>query len=199
MNPYNGARIYGPYLRVDGRKHVICLFVDGSRKTVSFPKYLVECNIGRTLDSFEEVHHINGDFTDDSLENLEVVNKRDHAKLHVRRLISLDILCPVCQREFSLNARQINDVIQNRRAGKAKTGPYCSRECAGIRSTLYLELPKKYYSLLSLEKAIFQVEAAKSVEPVVDGNTELGQSPSVETLHCPSHEDEDKVQTTIGN
>lgn len=175
MNPYSMCKVYGPYSRPDGRKHVICIYIDGSRKTVSFPKFLVEKAIGRLLEKVEEVHHVNGDFTDNRLDNLEIANKHEHAKLHVKRLVTIDIVCPVCKQEFSLKANQISNILTNRKRGKSKTGPYCSRECSGVGSDICFDISPEYYSLLSLQVETLEVEAANSVKPEVGGNTELGQ------------------------
>ena len=40
-------KVYGPYIRRDGRQHVILRFEGGSGKTVSYPKFLMECKLGR--------------------------------------------------------------------------------------------------------------------------------------------------------
>ena len=45
-------------------------------------RLLVEKKIGRYLTNDEIVHHINGDQTDNRLENLEVMTLSEHAKIH---------------------------------------------------------------------------------------------------------------------
>jgi endogenous inhibitor of DNA gyrase (YacG/DUF329 family) len=45
-------------------------------------RYVMEVHIGRRLARDEHVHHINGDKTDDRLENLRVVSPAEHAALH---------------------------------------------------------------------------------------------------------------------
>lgn len=70
--------VYGPYQGKDGRFRVI---VNGV--TVSYPKYLIEQNLGRKLDKDETVHHIDGDPANNSLDNLQVINRIEHNKLHV--------------------------------------------------------------------------------------------------------------------
>ena len=42
----------------------------------------IEKHIGRKLTSDEQVHHINGDKTDNRIENLEIVNFKEHQKYH---------------------------------------------------------------------------------------------------------------------
>lgn len=42
----------------------------------------MEAHLGRILEPNEIVHHINGDCTDDCLENLTLTNKSDHGRFH---------------------------------------------------------------------------------------------------------------------
>jgi hypothetical protein len=43
---------------------------------------LAEAKLGRPLEDGEEVHHLNGDRADNRLENLQVLSKSDHIRLH---------------------------------------------------------------------------------------------------------------------
>lgn len=47
-------------------------------------RYVMEQYLGRALTSKEAVHHINGDPTDDRIENLKVMTISEHNQLHQR-------------------------------------------------------------------------------------------------------------------
>lgn len=56
---------------------------------LSFPyrahyRILIENLLGRKLKSEECVHHVNGDITDNKLENLQVMTRSEHMKEHAR-------------------------------------------------------------------------------------------------------------------
>jgi hypothetical protein len=45
-------------------------------------RILMENEIGRPLTRHETVHHVNGDSSDDQLENLQLLSLSDHSRLH---------------------------------------------------------------------------------------------------------------------
>ena len=58
-------------IKVNGVKH-------------DYHRWLMEQELGRKLDFNEIVHHTNEDKTDNSIENLELMTRSEHAKLHAR-------------------------------------------------------------------------------------------------------------------
>ena len=47
-------------------------------------RYLLEQHLGYELERYQDVHHKDGNKLNNSLDNLQVLNKREHASLHVQ-------------------------------------------------------------------------------------------------------------------
>ena len=124
--------LYGPYKRKDGRSIVIHYDPKTKkRKTQSYPRYLIEKETNKDLNDFEEVDHINGDRTDNAIDNLQILSSKDNKIKAItetgRERVYLTFICPICDREFKIEQRRFkhNQLVQN------KKGPYCSKQCAG--------------------------------------------------------------------
>jgi HNH endonuclease len=122
----NLKKVLGPYLRKDGRKHVILYFNDGSKRTVSYPKWLVENHIKRRLNDNETVDHFDRDYTNDNIDNLRIKTRSKHAEEDANRVKLVEITCIRCGKKAFKQGR---DLDHNARNGKA--GPFCGRSCAG--------------------------------------------------------------------
>lgn len=121
-------KVYGPYTRKDGRQHVI-LYENGKRKTISYPKYLLEQHLGRSLLEHETCDHIDGDFTNNSLENLQVLSRSENAakNMALKPAEQIYCVCPECNKSFYKNMRE----VRRNQIAKNKAGPFCSKSCSG--------------------------------------------------------------------
>jgi len=127
--------VLGPYKRSDGRKHVILNNSNlpkkskGKLRTISYPKALVEINRKARLQNNETIDHVDRNFLNDDLLNLEVKNRRYHASEDALRVEVFDVNCLGCGFEFTPSKDQRN-------AKKDIAGPFCSSQCSGIYGKL---------------------------------------------------------------
>lgn len=119
------VKVYGPYIRKqDGRKHVIVYwFEEDKRQTVSYPKWLMEQKLDRFLTENETVDHIDRDFTNNDLDNLQILSRHEHAALDVIRRKTINVQCVECNTKFEIEGSTIYT--------RHKAGPFCSRQCSG--------------------------------------------------------------------
>jgi len=125
------VKVYGPYKRKDGRMVVIVAKND-KRHTISYPKYLMEKHLGKKIKPNETIHHIDGDFTNNSIGNLQVLDRSEHIKLE-RPIQTRNYTCPICNTKFTLCGRKLSRRLSNekRQPNKKLAGPFCSKQCAG--------------------------------------------------------------------
>jgi hypothetical protein len=101
-SPYDSKWRYGYIVtNRENRKHV-CLVGGEPRSTTSYARYLLSTALGRVLESWEQVDHIDHDKTNDVLENLQILTVRDNSRKeakHKGKLVA-EITCPSCANVF---------------------------------------------------------------------------------------------------
>lgn len=163
----DGLKVHGPYKRRDGRQIVIVVERKGKRRTVSYPKWLMELQIGRKLDpDLETVDHIDSDFDNNDLSNLRLVERSQHSGDDTRRVKLVKFNCAWCDKEFERSPRLIRD-----KAKKNKAGPFCSRACAGKYSRmLQLKLIDKMDSQQAIDSVYYKRKYVTASSPMILGD-----------------------------
>jgi len=122
-------RVTGPYMRKDGRQHIILNNTTktkkekGKLKTISYPKALIEAHFGRRLSPQGTIDHLNKDPLDNRIENLQVLSRSEHAKLDVRRRAPVEVACVTCGKILEATSSQIHN----------KSLVFsCSKRCSGL-------------------------------------------------------------------
>ena len=78
--------VYGPYTDKKGRKYVVIEEDNGHKHSMTYAKYLMQKELGRTLDpNLECVDHKNDDCTDDRIDNYQLKTRGDNTKKELER------------------------------------------------------------------------------------------------------------------
>ncbi len=94
-------------------------------------RVVMEKHLNRLLNSNEVVHHKNGKRKQNDVENLEIMDKPNHTKIHQAHRTSkmVKLKCPNCDVEFDRRKGQTH--LQ-----KPSKWTACSKSCRGIFSRL---------------------------------------------------------------
>lgn len=119
-------KIYGPYLRKDGRQQLV-IKTDDKLTTISYPKWLMEQHLGRKLESWETVDHIDNNPLNNDLQNLQILSRAENARKSVVYAEQIQLKCKCCGSLFF--KRKALEIYE--RAVRKKDGPFCSKKCVG--------------------------------------------------------------------
>ena len=131
---HNGDNFMKQYLyknQKDGRSRIVIVEDNGKRTSKSYPRFLVEQSIGRRLSANEDVHHKDGDVTNNCIENLEIIRHGEHQRLHSVKYTDSEETCCVCGKRFIYSGKQWQRYYSDLRRGRNRKIT-CSKKCAGI-------------------------------------------------------------------
>lgn len=173
INVYNlivtSEKVYGPYDKSSGpgNKRQIVIVIDdhGNKRTVSYPKHIMEQHLKRKLDpNLETVDHWDSNFLNNDLSNLRLVPRSEHSADDTRRVKNIKYNCAWCNKEFERSPRLIRD-----KAKKGKSGPFCDKRCAGKYSrSLQLKLIDKFDEQKAVDSEYYK---RKYIEADIDLDT----------------------------
>jgi hypothetical protein len=152
-------KVYGPYTNKRGRKIVIVIERNGERRTVSYPKWLMEIQLGRKLDpDLETIDHIDGDINNNNLSNFRILPRREHSAADTWRAKHVTLTCAWCGKKFKRHPK-----IVRAKAKEGKAGPFCSRACAGkYAKQLHLKLIKKFPKQKPVKSILYKQRTVKA-------------------------------------
>lgn len=121
------------YICKDGR---IRMYNPTSQKVTSYPRFVLEQKIGRSLLPQEQVHHIDGNPLNNEIDNLEIMLLGEHQSQHSRKYFDRNMICPECGEEFLWTAKQQKYFYSSlsRKVPRCPNGikqPFCSKQCCG--------------------------------------------------------------------
>jgi transcriptional regulator with XRE-family HTH domain len=88
---------------------------------------VMEKHLGRFLNRDEVVHHKDGDKSNNNIDNLEILTKAEHNKIHNGgKAKTIRITCAYCGKKVLKKYRQVGTKIKN-----GQKDFYCNRSCMG--------------------------------------------------------------------
>lgn len=123
---------YNIYENKDGRLRA---YNKTTHKVTSYPRVLMEAILGRPLLPTEDVHHKDKNPLNNNPSNLEVMDHREHDRMHGsgnKKYFDKEMTCPICGNLFIWTPRQQSRFYKTsiERSG----GPFCSKHCAGTHN-----------------------------------------------------------------
>ena len=110
----------------DGRATLALYNSHNNRSSTQYARYLLAVHLKRYLNEDEHVDHIDGDKTNDDIDNLQILtlaenNRKTHKKPDV------ELVCPMCKKHFTRTRTQLTGKCKQE---KVKNGTLCcSRSC----------------------------------------------------------------------
>jgi len=132
--------------------HILYMFpykqIIHNGKTRQQHRVIMEAVLERKLKSTELVHHIDGNPKNNNIKNLQLMNWKEHGKLHAKKPVFTLLTCKKCKRPF-IKRKSRYKLLKK----KGQKDFYCSRKCQGLSNSKYLphEKGSKYKKLIDKE------------------------------------------------
>lgn len=136
---YENCKIGNKYICKDGRIRIYITFPDKTNSVISYPKYLMEVHLDRYLLPNETVDHIDCNPLNNNIENLRVLDRKEHIWLDEKRYMPETHVCPICKHKFVLDGKRLLNYAGERYRANVKAGPFCSKRCAGLYGSMIRE------------------------------------------------------------
>ncbi len=122
---FDGIIVYKQWHKKQGRWYAYLYTpLTKHHTTMSWAKYVMCMHLNRTLDPDKEtVDHINNDKTDDRIENLQLLTRKDNSAKSAKGRTLVTLNCPQCAIEFTREKRQTH-------LTKGGVRTFCSRRCS---------------------------------------------------------------------
>lgn len=119
------------YTCKDGRTRMVFVDENGKHSSKSYPRILMEEKLGRPLEPYEDVHHKDGDLTNNDISNLEVQIHGEHQRMHHPK-IYFDTIekCVICGKDFVMTAEKWQNLCCDLKR-KRPRNLTCSQSCSG--------------------------------------------------------------------
>ena len=122
-------KVINTYKCKDGRVRAYCRDENDKPKVISYPRILMEESLGRPLEPYEDVHHVDEDTDNNTIDNLKVINHEVHQKLHSSKYFDKPAVCEVCNKTFIWTSERQRLYYADLKRGKNRIIS-CSRKCS---------------------------------------------------------------------
>lgn len=108
----------------ENRRTLILYNSKNDRTSTQYARYLLAVKLGRFLKEDETVDHLDGDKTNDSIDNLQVLSLADNNRKSFKKP-DIIMKCPICGKIFTRTRTQLRGRLKKALANKV----CCSRTC----------------------------------------------------------------------
>lgn len=126
-------RIVNTYRTSNNRLVAYCRDDNDKKRIMSYPRALMEIELGRPLEPYEDVHHIDGNKFNNDITNLMILNHGEHQRLHkeqeYQEYADKTMVCDVCGNPFVWTRKRQSLYYNDIKRGRHRIIS-CSKSCS---------------------------------------------------------------------